>query len=116
MTSQRKEIQYESENSPDFKVIFIDGIIGAITPSGGRIAFFVDIPISETGNVVIGETKPPEIYTNKIKREFLIDVRMSPESFKGIAKWMNDNIAAYDKMIQAGASPKPGEATQSQYQ
>jgi len=116
MASQRKEIQYETENDPNFRVVFIDGVLGAVNPIEGRIAFFVDIPVSETGNVVIGEPKPPEIYTNKVKRMFLIDVRMSPETFKSVAKWMTDNVATYEKMIQSGSSLKPGEATQSLYQ
>lgn len=116
MTGQRKEIQYESENDPNFKVAFIDGVFGSLTQVNGRMAFYVDIPVNETGNVVIGEAKPPELFTNKIRRVFLIDIRMSPETFKSIAKFMNDQIINYEKMVQAGSPPKLGEATQSQYQ
>jgi hypothetical protein len=116
MTGQRKEIQYESENDPNFKVASADGAFGFLTPGGGRMAFYVDIPVNETGNIILGESKPPELYTNKIRRVSLIDLRMSPETFKSIAKFMTDQVANYEKMVQAGTPPKIGEAAQSQYQ
>lgn len=116
MASQRKEIQIETENDPNFKVAFTDGAFGNLNPLSGRMAFYVDVPENETGNLVVGETKPPEIYTNKIKRVILIDLRMSPELFKSIGKLMNDQIANYEKMVQSGSPITPGEATQTLYQ
>jgi len=116
MTAQEKEVRYITENDPGYKVAFVDGIVGSLGGTGGRLAFYVDIPQCETGPVMFGQPQVPEIYTNTIKRIFLIDIRMSTENFKGIAKFMTDQISAYEKMIQSGSGTKPGEATQSYHQ
>jgi len=115
-TAQEKEVRYITENDAGYKVAFVDGIVGAVGGTGGRMAFYVDIPQCETGPIPFGQPQVPEIYTNSIKRVFLIDIRMSTENWKSIAKLMTDQISVYEKMIQSGSVAKPGEITQSYHQ
>ena len=44
-TAQEKEVRYITENDPGYKVAFVDGIVGSLGGTGGRLAFYVDIPV-----------------------------------------------------------------------
>lgn len=80
------------EQSPNFSVIYVDGTFGGVSAdqSIAWIQFFQDIPhnevVSSTGNMVV----------KTIRREMLMDLRMSTTAFRGIAKWMNDTVKQMD--------------------
>ncbi|MGA2121895.1 MAG: hypothetical protein ABSG49_07615 [Methanoregula sp.] len=103
MSQKQKGIEFESENDPNFKVQHIDGIVGNLNATGGRMAFYIDIPQVET-NIKEGQAMP-ELTVNTVKRIFLIDIRMSTENYKSIAEWMKNNVDAYEKLVQSGAKP-----------
>jgi hypothetical protein len=104
MAQKPKGVQFEAENDPGFKVQFIDGALGNLNLNGGRMTFFVDVPQIEMGALAEGQGAP-EISVSTVKRIFLVDIRMSPETFKSVAIWMKNNVDAYDKMIQSGVKP-----------
>ncbi len=83
-----------TENSPNFSVIHADGVFGGISIDQGTawIQFFQDIPcpevVSPNGKMVV----------TKVRRELLIDIRMSTHTFKEVAKWMNDTISKVESI------------------
>ena len=77
-----------TELSPEFSVIHIDGTFGGVSAdkSTAWIQFFQDIPdsqmLSDDGGMAV----------TQIRRKMLMDLRMSMNAFKAIAKWMDDTV------------------------
>lgn len=100
MSNQTHEVKFEAANAPDFKVSFVDGVVGGLSPACGRMVFFMELPEMEMGRMVQGVG--PEMIVRKVKRQFLVDARMSPETYKQIAQWMMRNVEEYEKLSQSG--------------
>lgn len=81
-----------TELSPNFSVIHIDGTFGGVSAdhSIAWIQFFQDIP----SNDVV--SKSGDMAVIKIRRQMLMDLRMSTSAFRAIAKWMDDTIKQMD--------------------
>lgn len=92
MTTQSKAIKFEAEKDPNFKVTHIDGASGILNQNVGQLTFFYDIP-TLTMEPVEGK---PEMKVSSVKRILVLDVRMSPEIFKSISKWMADRVRDYE--------------------
>ncbi|MFA5296289.1 MAG: hypothetical protein WC382_12355 [Methanoregulaceae archaeon] len=75
---------------PEFKTIMIDGLFGDLNPERGTITFFYDSSDIET----IAETG--EIRIKKIYRHLILDLRMSPEKWVSIARWMGQQADYYE--------------------
>jgi len=74
-------------------VFHINGVFGGCDPREGRIIFYMDrleLKMKEGG-------RPGEMETDKIVREFLVEVRMSPFEFKSIYDWMGNRINILEK-------------------
>jgi len=86
---------FEDLKSPDYRTIYITGVFGALDPNDGRMMFFVDHIEPKTVN----EPLPGSVTVEKIKREHLMEVHMSPTQFKAIAVWMNEHIKRYEDVF-----------------
>lgn len=70
-------------------VLSIDGVFGGLDPSKGRLLFYSDRPhvtVNDDGVMV----------PVSLVRTFLADVRMSPETFLGIARWMGTHADQFE--------------------
>jgi hypothetical protein len=111
MAIRKNEIKFESEYDSKFQIVQIDGAFGGLNPINGRMTLYFDAPEIEMGPSVEGQQ--PEMVTTKVKRIFVLEARMSPETFKSLATWMTNNVTEYEKMIKSGnKSPD----TQTYYQ
>ena len=83
-----------TELSPNFSVIHVDGTFGGVNGDEGVawIQFFQDIPKSDV------VSPKGDMAVTQIKREVLVDMRMSSTSFRAIAKWMDDTVKQMDSM------------------
>jgi len=81
-TTESKRPEHRITKSPDYKMIYVNGLFGNVTPLEGRMTFFADrlIPkiIDEIGSM----------RTDYIERELQIEVKMSPTEFVVIYNWM----------------------------
>jgi hypothetical protein len=108
MTGQKKEVEFETINDPDFKILSLDGFFGVLNANGGRMAVYMDSPVLETN-------KDGQMTVTAVKRTILIELRMSTEVYKSTAEWMKNNIEAYEKSVKTGTGIKPIESTQPYY-
>lgn len=105
--------KFEDIKSPDFKSIYVSGVFGGLDPNEGRMLFFLDHLEPKTMN----EPVPGAQKVEKIVRELLIEVHMSPTQFKSIVLWMNEHIKRYEDayglipMAPKGKGPPEGMAT-----
>jgi len=97
--------RFEQVKSPDFKSIYATGVFGGVDPNEGRIVFYVDHLEPR-----IREDPPGAMETEKVVRELLVEVHMSPQQFKSIAQWATDHISNLEQQI--GKLPGPLEKTE----
>lgn len=78
---------------PEFRVIYVNGVFGAIKADEGFMKFYLDIvePKIKVGG------KTGELEMDKITREFQVEVRMSSMKFVSIANWMQQHIKQLQK-------------------
>lgn len=91
--SDKEEIplpKIETVRDPDFKVIFADGVAGDLNPERGLLTFFYDVPDLETNPQGI-------ISINKLTRHLSIDIRLTPDKWTVIARWMMQHADYYEK-------------------
>ncbi|MGH2638607.1 MAG: hypothetical protein ACRDF4_04915 [Rhabdochlamydiaceae bacterium] len=77
--------EFDVKFAPDYKILYVSGAFGGVDPIDGKLFLYLDriIPrIKEGGQ--LGEMEA----ANKIERDVLVELRMSPETFKALAKWM----------------------------
>lgn len=70
-------------------VLSIDGAFGGLDPSKGRFLIYADRPeadVDENGSMV----------PVKVVRTILADIRMSPETFLSMARWMNAHADRFE--------------------
>lgn len=78
---------------PDFKVIHVNGVFGAVKADEAFMKFYLDILEPETK---VGG-KHGELEIGRITREFQVEVRMSSMKFVSIANWMQQHIKELEK-------------------
>ena len=97
----KKVPKFELVKNPEFKVLHINGVFGGVDPDEGRMIFYMDhleLKMKEGG-------APGGMETDKVIREVLVELRMSPLRFKSISDWMVNRIKMIEK---AGYKfPKP---------
>jgi len=98
--------QFETVKDENFRTIFVTGAIGHLTGQDGQVILFFDQPDIKAGKFL--PDKGPEMLVPVIKRVFVIDVRMSPDTFRSLASWMAQNVKNYDEQIAQGKKPDPG--------
>jgi len=89
--SERK-VDIKITRSPDFKLIYTNGVFGSLNPMEGRITFYVDRLIPKVTEEPLGG-----MATDYIERELQVEVKMSPSQFLSIAQWMQNHIERMKK-------------------
>ena len=93
--------------SNHFRVIYSDGVIGSITPSGNlQINFFSQrnpIPQLMTYRVdaaghVLGETKEERVQREGVVREVEVGVVMTIDEARSLASWVEDKVSEYARI------------------
>ena len=92
--------KFETTRAEGFETVFVTGAFGTLNPQFGQVMMFYDLPTVHTGRVT--DNKGPEMTIPSVKRVFLIDARMSPETFRGIANWMAEHVKRYDEQMAKG--------------
>jgi len=80
--------------SPDFKLLYANGVFGGLAPLEGRMIFYVDRLIPK-----IVEDVPGQLTTGSVERELQVEVHMSPQQFVSISRWMQAHI---ERMLKEG--------------
>jgi len=108
----RNHVAFDYIKSSDFRVVWVDGGVGSITPNGLiHVALFAErhaIPRREVYEIQSVEgsefgTLGPEIPEKKISRASIVrqmdcDLMMKPETAENLAKWL---------LMQAEIARKP---------
>lgn len=83
----------ETTKHPEFRVIHVNGVFGAVKADEGFLKFYLDIyePRIKAGG------KLGEMEVDKVTREFQVEVRMSSLKFMSIANWMQGHIKELEK-------------------
>lgn len=89
--------EFEDIRSLDYKSIYSTGVFGGLDPNDGRMIFFIDHVLPKTVN----EPYPGAQKIEKIVREHLIEVHLTPTQFKSIAMWMSDHVKRYEEHFGA---------------
>jgi len=79
------KIEIKITKSPDFKLVYTNGVFGGLSPLEGRMVFYADRLIPQ---IVEGE----KMQTGSIERELQVEVKMSPQQFISISRWMEVHI------------------------
>lgn len=86
--------RFELIKSPDFKSVYATGVFGGLNPDDGRLVFYIDHIEPK-----MKDEPPGAMETEKVVRELLVEVHVSPQQFKSIAKWMADHINRLEQAI-----------------
>jgi hypothetical protein len=92
MAEEKTEIRITK--SPDFKLVYSNGVFGGLSPVEGRMSFYVD---RITPKLV--EDLPGQMKTDYVERELQVEVHMSPQQFISTFYWMKHHI---ERMKKAG--------------
>ncbi|MCD6495663.1 MAG: hypothetical protein J7K54_00145 [Candidatus Aenigmarchaeota archaeon] len=84
--------------SPDYKAVYASGVFGGLDPNDSRLIFFLDRikPKIKKGKKAVMELE-------KINRELQVEIRMSPNQFVSVAKWMNEHAEKFGKKMKKGS-------------
>lgn len=84
------KIKVEVTKSPDFRLVYANGVFGSLTALEGRITFYADRLIPEI-------TEDGGMKTSYVERELQVEVKMSPQQFLSISRWMRSHIERMEK-------------------
>ena len=105
----KKPLKIDVTKHPEFKVVYANGVFGAVKADEGFMKFYLDImePRMKAGG------KPGEMETDKITREFQVEVRMSSMKFVSIANWMQRHVKELQKkgILKVEKKPRKGVET-----
>jgi hypothetical protein len=104
------KVKFELSKSPEYKVIYINGVFGGLSPDEGRMIFYVDRLVPEMLEEPAGAMK-----LEKINRELVIDIRMSSAQFKSIAEWMISHIKELEEALKKGIPKEVSDASRGMY-
>jgi len=76
--------------SDDLGISYFDGAYAGMTPQFGQLFFYIDTPDFKAN----GEN---QLSTEGTKRKILLDIRMHPDTFIGIAETMARHAEIYKK-------------------
>lgn len=107
-----KEIEeaptYVLSRDPHFRSVYASGVYGGLDPLGGQMIFYVD-QIEPAIDEKTGTMKVEKIVRNQI-----VDIRMTPAEFLSLADWMTKHAENYKKRIrEMHESQDPGRAPRS---
>jgi len=91
-TGPSDQTKVEAIKNPDFKVVYVDGVYGGLDPNKGNMILYFDCPEP----VIL---KDGSMKVEKVKRNFIFEARMSPDTFIRIARWMNQHADFYEKWM-----------------
>mgnify|MGYP003628466025 FL=1 len=105
------EVAFDYIKSPDFRVVWADGVVGSITPNGlvhfalyaerqaipRRQVFAID-QIGEHGGKIGTEVLEKQITRGSIVREMACDVFISPQAAENLAKWLLERAEEIKKI------------------
>ena len=91
--------EFEIKDSEVFKIIYATGAFGGLAPNDGRIILFVER--LQTGPV---RGQPGQERVEKVIRERLVEIHVTPATWKSIARWMQDHVTNFEK--QFGTIPE----------
>lgn len=91
-----KSPRIEITESPDFKAVYVSGVFGGLDPNDGRIIFFLDRikPKMKKGRKGV-------MVLDKVNRELQVEVRMSPNQFMSVTKWMHEHARKFGKKAKS---------------
>jgi len=98
--------RFETFKDHEFKVAFVTGAFGTVNADNGQLIFFVDEPQVQAGQILPG--KGPEMLVPVVRRTFIIDIRMSPGTFRSLSTWMAGHVKNFDENLAQGKKPDPG--------
>lgn len=90
----QKVPKFELKKNPDYKIYYVNGVFGSVNPMEGRLIFYID---NLEPKFKERSRRPDEMETEKVVRELVAEIRMSPLQFKGIAEWMMGHIKRLEK-------------------
>lgn len=88
----KEKVPITITKSPDFRLMYSNGVFGGLTPLEGRIIFYVDRIVP-----TVAEDRPGGLKTGSIERELQVEVHMSPQEFISISAWMESHIESLKK-------------------
>lgn len=110
------EVAFDYVKSPDFRVVWVDGVIGSPTPSGNiHISLYAERPAIPRRQVfkvdpttsLLGAPLPERtIGRNSVVREMSFDLMLTPLVATSIAKWLTEQV---ELAKQIGAKKPAGE-------
>lgn len=87
--------QFQDTKSPDFRVVYSTGVFGGLNPDDAKLTYFLDrVEIKTHTEPLYGEQK-----VDKIVREALVEVHMTPTQWKRVALWMMQNVMNYETVF-----------------
>lgn len=111
----KNEVAFDYLKSNDFRTIWADGAIGAITPNGHiHFALFVErqaIPRRQVFTIeqvdgkagrLGSEVVEKQISRSSIVRELACDILLTPQSAENLALWLLSQVADFRKMEGEG--------------
>lgn len=93
---KKVDIKIKVTRSPDYKVIHATGAFVMVNVAEGTLVFFVDKAMVE-GSAEL-------IKLSGIEREFVVEVKMSPHTFRELAELMMKHVEGF--MGKGGDSSK----------
>jgi hypothetical protein len=99
-------VEFTYAKSDDYKVYFINGAYGGLTPHGDIECnfFFEHKPLPESEVLVnVGgklEKLPEEISNPQFTREIKVGIILTPPEARIIAKWLNDKVDDFDRLFK----------------
>ncbi len=96
--------RFETKESEGYKTVHATGAIGTLNPGEGSIIFFVDR--------IVPSTNPDgTMSVEKIVRELLIEIKLSPLQFKALANMMIAKVREYEQRFGEIKMPAmPGQS------
>lgn len=104
------KVKFELSRSQDYKVVYINGVFGGLSPEEGRMLFYIDRLVPEVLNDPAGVMK-----LQKIDRELIVDVRMSAAQFRSIADWMLSHVRDLDEALKKGVAKEVSDTSKGMY-
>lgn len=95
--SKSKTPAIDITESPDYKAVYASGVFGGMDPNDSRLIFFLDRIKPK-----IKKSRKTVMEIDKINRELQVEIRMSPNQFISVAKWMNEHAEKFSKRMKSG--------------
>ena len=91
--------EFEIKDGEGFTIIYTTGAFGGLAPNDGRITLFIERLQTVPVRGQLGQEK-----VQKVIRERLVEIHLTPATWKSIARWMQDHVTKFEK--QFGVIPE----------